>query len=205
MDCVPEHLIDSADWQLFCSDGKRLPCHSLILSTASQVFAELLQSTVKPKDGERIDIPFKESSTIGEWLMKWVYQRKRSLFFNVEVAYHLAKLGHYLDSPGRPFAFQEAAESLSITYYVDSESVPVPMYVWYCTGLMEDCGLFLCALHTERPDFVFKALLSNDSGAPKKLRTLDWAVMARQCGMHRFLKICLDRLVQQKVSLLEVI
>jgi len=101
---VPEQIIGSADWQLVCNDGKELPCHSLILSTVSKVFADLLESTEMPKKGELIDVPFNGSGALGEWFLEWVYQRKRSLFFTVEVAYHLATLGHYLDSPGRLIA-----------------------------------------------------------------------------------------------------
>jgi len=66
---------------------------------------------------------------------------------------------------------------------------------------MEDCGFFLSAVHRDRPDYIFKALIPNKSGKPKKLKTMEWAVLAKQCGMHRFLEVCLDRLVMQKVSL----
>jgi len=66
MGAAPDTLLASADWQLVCTDGKILPCHSLLLCAVSKVFADLHASTAAPKAGEVVEVPFNQDSWLGE-------------------------------------------------------------------------------------------------------------------------------------------
>lgn len=102
MGAVPESMISSADWQLLCTDGRRMPCHSVLLGAVSKVLASLLDSTGRPQNGVRIDVPFEGSSALAESFLKWVYQRTTSQMDTDSIVYCMARLGHYLDCPGKP-------------------------------------------------------------------------------------------------------
>jgi len=97
---VPEHLISSADWQLVCTDGEKLPCHSMFLKDVSKVLADMFESIEKPQRGMLVDVPFRGSSSLANSFIRWVYQRDSSKFLDTSKAYQLAEIGHHLDAPG---------------------------------------------------------------------------------------------------------
>jgi hypothetical protein len=114
MECVPSSLIKSADWQLICTDGIKMPCHSLLLSAVSKVYENLHDSTRKPQSGVLIDIPFEESSVAGEAFLTWIYQRTTSHISTPSLSYRMAELGHYLDCRGRTTALNDPFCSLTM-------------------------------------------------------------------------------------------
>lgn len=97
---VPESMLSSADWQLVCTDNKKFPCHSILLSAVSKVFESLIDSAGKPKKGALVDVPFRGNSLLARKFLKWVYRRTITQFSTAGLAYEMAELGHYLDSPG---------------------------------------------------------------------------------------------------------
>ena len=98
MEYIPEQLRSSVDWQLVCSDGTKLPCHSLILASVSKILAEVMVAVQRPRRrGELTDVPFEGAKFVGKWFLKWVYERK-SFLFSADTAYHLSRVAHMLDS-----------------------------------------------------------------------------------------------------------
>jgi hypothetical protein len=60
---VPDALLSGADWRLVCTDGRTLLCHSLFLKNVSKVYADLIDSVGKAKEGVIVDVPFAQGST----------------------------------------------------------------------------------------------------------------------------------------------
>jgi len=99
MSAVPEAMISSAVWQLLCTDGKRIPCHSMLLGAVSRVLANQLASSTKPKGGGLVDVPFEGNSVLAECFLTWVYQRTSQIDSD-SLVYCMARLGHHLERPG---------------------------------------------------------------------------------------------------------
>lgn len=97
MASLPESREGGADCLLVCKDKKLLPCHSLILASASKILAGLYDS-VRSEIDMKIKIPMEEDSEVVQAFLGWVYGH--TITFEAPMAYPLAYLAHRLDSPG---------------------------------------------------------------------------------------------------------
>lgn len=99
MQCLPESLRGSADWAIKCKGGEVLPCHFLILASASGELANL-NETVKAVMAmdKKHEIPLNEIAEVAEAFLSWVYSHKVPV--DPAMAYRLAALAQRLDAPG---------------------------------------------------------------------------------------------------------
>jgi hypothetical protein len=97
MASLSETRKQAADVLLECKDGKSLPCHYLLLESASRTLAGLGELVRREEDG-KTKIPMEEVSEVVHAFLSWVYTHK--ITFEAPMAYRLAYLAHRLDSPG---------------------------------------------------------------------------------------------------------
>lgn len=174
MGAVPESMISSADWQLLCTDGRRMPCHSVLLGAVSKVLASLLDSTGRPQNGLRIDVPFEGSSALAESFLKWVYQRTTSQIDTDSVVYCMARLGHYLDCPG-------LVEACDMVIWTRNHKKPVTQPPQPFVPTQPSPPIWLTA-----PIFI--------DGQKKEMDAFEWAVLASECGMPNLADMCVARM-----------
>lgn len=102
---LKDSQIETADALILCRE-EQLPCHSLLLSVASPVLAELCDTSPRKENGMLI-IALDKDEAVAKKFLEWLYSahRRPSCVMDSHTAVQLAFLSHEWAIPGDSCSF----------------------------------------------------------------------------------------------------